>query len=864
MTRTRLACLPVAAGLPAALALVLLAPAPDPGQERAGPVPEAPVFFEKQVLTDKYYCDGVTVGDINRDGKPDVVAGPFWYEGPDFRTRHEFYPAEALDPAAAPSNSMFSYVYDFNGDGWPDILVLGRVHLHEAFWYENPRGEPGPWKKHFAFHRILGESPPFMDVDGDGRPELVAHWEGRWGFIRPDWKDPTRPWTFHPITAQGNWPQFYHGTGIGDVNGDGRPDLLLNDGWWEQPPAAAGEAEWVAHPFRFAEKGGAQMFAYDVDGDGRNDVIAALDAHGWGLAWFQQVKERGEVTFRKHVIMGDRSDMGKYGVAFSQPHALALADLDGDGLKDIVVGKRRWAHGPTGDVEPNEAPVLYWFRLVREEGKEPTFRPYLIDDNSGVGVQITVADVDGDGRPDILTASKLGVFLFHNRKGPRPSEPQPEAASPARPRLLVLTDIGGDPDDQQSLIRLLLYANEFDIEGLIATSSGTPGELKERVTRPDLIRQTVEAYGEVRDNLARHADGYPTARSLLDRVKSGNPARGRDAIGEGHDTEGSRWIIAVVDRNDPRPVNVTIWGGQTDLAQALWRVRHDRGADGLAKFVAQMRVHDISDQDRLAGWLGEEFPGLFYVLSKAPDGRDMREAAHRGMYLGGDESLVSRDWMETHIRRGHGPLGALYPPKTWTAPNPSGAMKEGDTPSWFAFLPNGLSNPDHPEWGGWGGRFVRTRGRVYRDGQDSVGGLTDARATVWRWRPAFQADFQARLGWCTAGTFREANHNPVAVLNGDRSRGPVQLTAHAGETVRLSAEGSHDPDGDALGMRWFVYPEAGTYGGDIDLSAAEGRTTQFTAPRVAAPQTVHVILEVRDDGSPGLYAYRRAVITLEP
>jgi hypothetical protein len=447
---------------------------------------------------------------------------------------------------------------------------------------------------------------------------------------------------------------------------------------------------------------------------------------------------------------------------------------------------------------------------------------------------------------------------------PDPAAGPPEAAGPARPRLVVLTDIGGDPDDQQSLVRLLLYANELDIEGLIASATGTPGELKEKVTRPDLIRQAVEAYGKVRDNLARHAEGYPTAESLLDRVKSGNADRGRDAVGEGHDTEGSRWLIAVADRDDPRPVNVAIWGGQTDLAQALWRVRHDRGADGLRRFVARLRVHDIDDQDGLAGWLGEEFPGLFYVLDKAPPGRDKREGAYRGMYLGGDESLTSRDWVEAHVRQGHGPLGALYPPRTWTAPNPHGTLKEGDTPSWFFFLPNGLGDPDHPEWGGWGGRFVNVRGRLYRDAPDTVGDVTDARATVWRWRPAFQADFRARLRWCTAGTFRSANHNPVAVLNGDRSRAAVALRARPGETVRLSAEGSRDPDGDALHARWFVYPEAGTYRGDVSLSATEGLTTQFTAPRVTEPQTVHVILEVRDDGDPGLYAFRRAVVTLGP
>ncbi len=205
---------------------------------------------------------------------------------------------------------------------------------------------------------------------------------------------------------------------MGDVNGDGRPDLLLNDGWWEQPAADSGRRDWIPHRFKFAGKGGARMFAYDVNGDGLNDIITSLDAHRWGLAWFEQVRDGGNITFREHKIMGDRSEEAKYGVAFSQPHALALADIDGDGLKDIIVGKRMWAHGPKGDIEPDAAPVLYWFQLTRGPGGEVRYVPHLIDDHSGVGCQVVAADVTGDGRRDILTASKLGVFVFNNREGP--------------------------------------------------------------------------------------------------------------------------------------------------------------------------------------------------------------------------------------------------------------------------------------------------------------------------------------------------------------------------------------------------------------------------------------------------------------
>jgi len=370
--------------------------------------------FVKQVLTGKYFCDGIVSGDLNRDGKADIVAGPFWYAGPDFKIKTEFYPAKEFPAEPSPTDSMFSYVHDFNADGWPDILVLGRVHLHEAFWYENPQGRPGNWKKRFAFHRVQGESPPFLDVDGDGRPELVAHWLNRWGLIQPNWAEPAKEWDFKAITAVGTFHHFYHGTGVGDVNSDGRLDLLLNEGWYEQP--ADKSAVWIRHEFKFGDKGGAQMFAYDVDGDGDNDILTALDAHGWGLAWFEHVREDGGITFQKHVIMGSRDEEANYGAAFSQPHALALADVDGDGLKDIVTGKRRWAHGPKGDIEPMADPVLYWFQLVREKGKV-RYVPHLIDKESGVGCQVTTVDVNGDGRPDILTVSKLGAFVFLNLPG---------------------------------------------------------------------------------------------------------------------------------------------------------------------------------------------------------------------------------------------------------------------------------------------------------------------------------------------------------------------------------------------------------------------------------------------------------------
>lgn len=322
-----------------------------------------------------------------------------------------------------------------------------------------------------------------------------------------------------------------------------------------------------------------------------------------------------------------------------------------------------------------------------------------------------------------------------------------------RPRLAVLTDIGGDPDDQQSLVRLMVYANEFEIEALIASAAGTRGELKEAVTRPELIREIINAYGAVLPNLKRHAEGWPSAKQLLTVVKSGNPLRERAFIGAEHDTEGSRFLIERIDAGTPeRPLNIAIWGGQTDFAQAMWRVKDERRDAGLAEFVRKFRVYDINDQDGIADWMRVEFPGMNYLLAKAPPGRDKREGTYRGMYLTGDEELTSREWIDGNIRS-IGPLGALYPTKTYTAPNPHGCMKEGDTPSWFFFLSLGGNDPTDPTKPGWGGQYQRASDGWWRDLPATKD--LDPRTSVSKWRQDFQADFAKRMSWCQTAALRK-------------------------------------------------------------------------------------------------------------
>jgi hypothetical protein len=398
--------------------------------------------FQKIELTNQFWAEGAHFADFNRDGNQDIVSGPFWYEGPGFKNRHEYSPATQtfertlkdgtkeqvpgyegfLGSKNAYSGNFFAFTHDLNRDGWTDILIIG-FPGEEVAWFENPKGAKGHWPRHGIFAVADNESPTFADLTGDGLPELVLQTSrptgpgartGRIGYATPDWDNPTRAWTFHPVTPEApKWQRYTHGLGFGDVNGDGRNDILEKDAWWEQPASLAGDPLWKEHPFPFAPKdGSSHMFAYDVDGDGDNDVVTSLAAHGFGLAWYENVRENGAITFKAHRIMGSEPAHNRYGVKFSQLHAVDLIDMDGDGLKDIVTGKRIWAHGPTGDVEPNAPAVLYWFKLVRDSNHGVDFVPYQIDNASGVGTQVVVGDVSGNGLPDIVVGNKKGTFVF--------------------------------------------------------------------------------------------------------------------------------------------------------------------------------------------------------------------------------------------------------------------------------------------------------------------------------------------------------------------------------------------------------------------------------------------------------------------
>lgn len=369
------------------------------------------VSFTKLQLSDLFYSEGVAVADINGDGHADVVAGPIVYRGPDFKQKSELAAPLAYDPRSY-SNAFIMGEHDFNYDGAPDVWRVGWPG-RAGHWLENP-GRMGPdWTEHELHPEVGTESPQLLNLVGDERPELIFAAGRHLGWAAPSrGSAPGDPWQFHPITPKDHWQRYTHGLGAGDINGDDRLDLLTATGWFAQPANLSGDPHWEHHPAVWGTKGGAQMYAFDINGDGLNDVLTTIHAHEFGISWFEQNHDAtGEITWVEHPIIARVPDSPIRDVQFSQAHAIEIADINGDGLTDFVSGKRRWAHGPTGDPEPNAAPVLYWFQLVHgPDGAH--FEPHLIDDSSGVGTQFVVQDMNQDSQPDVVISNKSGVFVF--------------------------------------------------------------------------------------------------------------------------------------------------------------------------------------------------------------------------------------------------------------------------------------------------------------------------------------------------------------------------------------------------------------------------------------------------------------------
>jgi len=449
--------------------------------------------------------------------------------------------------------------------------------------------------------------------------------------------------------------------------------------------------------------------------------------------------------------------------------------------------------------------------------------------------------------------------------------------SDKKPRVLVLSDIEADPDDTQSLIRFLLYSNQFDVEGIVATTSI---HQKTRVA-PESILKVLNAYGKVQANLSKHEQGYPTKDELITKVKKGLATYGMEAVGEGKDSEGSDWIIKALEKEDDRPLWISVWGGPNTLAQALWKIKKTKSASAAEKLYKKLRVYTISDQDDSGPWIRKTFPSIFYVVTP---GYNYAKATWLGIAFpvpGSNPDVVSSDWLAKNIQQGHGPLGAAYPDVSYGM--------EGDTPAFLNLINNGLNDPEHPNFGGWGGRYEfylpkfedSNQGRfkrenwpkdepetrpIWTNANDSIVSTIDKKSyagnweTIWRWRTEYQNDFAARMMWTTKA-YNESNHPPAP-----RLAHAENLTVRSGQQFHLNADGTTDPDGDSMSFLWFQYPEAGTYKGNVSLRPYSPNLYDLpvTAPVVDSPKTVHFILKVTDKGTPALTRYKRVIVTVTP
>jgi hypothetical protein len=369
------------------------------------PVPPG-LQFEKHVLDTAFRSEGVAVFDVDQDGHMDLVTDQYWYAGPSF-TPHEIRTPETYDPVAHYSHCVAAFGDDVDGDGFTD-LVVAPFPTDAAYWYANPH--PQAADVHWTPHLIAGalsatvESPVYVDLFGDGRRVLVMGQEPALvlGWLAPD-VDPTAPWVMHPISPTGfvGAGHFVHGLGAGDVDGDGRLDVLTGYGWFQQ---TSDRASWPYHAAAFAPDDCDHMYTWDVDADGKNDVLCS-SPHGYGVWWWQQgapAAPGGEPTFVQRLIDD----------TLSQTHAMRLDDLDGDGVPEIVTGKRWYAHGPTGDPGSGDPALLVYYSRTLDATSAPRFVRHVVDDDSGVGTMFSIGDVDGDRKPDLAVSNKKGLFFF--------------------------------------------------------------------------------------------------------------------------------------------------------------------------------------------------------------------------------------------------------------------------------------------------------------------------------------------------------------------------------------------------------------------------------------------------------------------
>jgi len=474
--------------------------------------------------------------------------------------------------------------------------------------------------------------------------------------------------------------------------------------------------------------------------------------------------------------------------------------------------------------------------------------------------------------------------------------PPATTAETPRQRLIVLADMGNEPDEEQQMTHMLICSNEFQPEGLIVVTGKflrpeLPEPFKQKL-HPELFYRLIDGYEKVLPNLQLHATGWHTPDYLRSIVASGQTGYGIAATGEGKSSAGSKLIIDAVTEADPRPVHIVINAGANTLAQALRDYRATHSPEELKAFVAKLRVFENGAQDNAGAWICHEFPDIFWVRSNyqtycygGPEGNQLGPHTWKPYAYSADGQ---DDWAKENVRTNHGALGELYPVRSMG--NRVHFIEGGGTIPWMGLVCHGLTDSAEPSWGGWSGRFsaekltnVWSRHKdikvdeaacvpfaLYTEAADRWNDPEDGKVyegqsvPVWRWRTAMWNDFKARMDWCVQ-PYAKANHHPRAVLNGDTSRAILKRPAKPGEVLKFDATASTDPDKDALRYRWWIYPEAGRqpYGKALPIENASSGTIEVTIPPDARGKELHLIVEVWDQSKiVPLVDYRRVVITV--
>ncbi|MDE6023158.1 MAG: DUF1593 domain-containing protein, partial [Muribaculaceae bacterium] len=435
----------------------------------------------------------------------------------------------------------------------------------------------------------------------------------------------------------------------------------------------------------------------------------------------------------------------------------------------------------------------------------------------------------------ILSSLWLSPFVSYGSTSTNNFSEQDVAHTYSNVRLIVTTDLGGsDPDDVQSMIHLLVCSDRIDIEGLISSEAWVDDPDK-----TEKLRQTVEDFIEVLPTLSIHSSGYPSAEYLRSIVAQGQEKPHMDGVGECKDSPGSEMIASAILKDDPRPIWVAAWGGMNTMAQALFKLKSTMSEETFKKVISKVRIYDVLGQDDAGAYIAKHYPELLYIRNKEVYG-----------WAPNDQ------WTKENIQHIL-PLGSHYPNRIWAT--------EGDSPSFLYVYSNGLNDPEHPDFGGWGGRFskekvknIRGMDFIERSGKSEavfddyfmIGSAPEGNGAIKRWEKAIHNDFAARMIWSKEKNFDKANHHPVAVVNGNRGRGTIYIHAIPGEKISLSALESYDPDNDDIEYSWSVYEEPSTYKGQIGMEGSNAKTCTVTVPDNIGATGIHIILEVTDKGLP--------------